>query len=297
MLDWLASIQLSDGSFQGGTIEATPAVPTVFNTGQILLGLTSGVREYGARYRSFMRRAADWLVTAQDPDGCWRKFQSPFTIAGEKTQYTHVAWALLEAARLEPTAPYADAALAHVRWALQHQRANGWFDKCCLDDPTAPLTHTLGYALRGVVEAYRFSEDEELLRRCRSMADGLLTALRPDGFLPGRLDADWRGTVAWSCLTGSVQIAHCWLMLYQLTADERYRNAGYAVNRYVRRTVRLTGPDDTRGGVKGSFPISGAYCRFEYLAWAAKFFIDSNLLERAVRRQTAGQARTETAST
>jgi hypothetical protein len=297
MLDWLVSIQLPDGGFQGGTIGATPILPTVFNTGQILLGLASGVREWGEQYRPPMRRAADWLVAAQDPDGCWRKFQSPFAIAGEKTQYTHVAWGLLEAARLESNTSYADAALAHVRWALQHQRANGWFDKCCLNDPKSPLTHTMGYAFRGVIEAYRFSDDEELLRRSRRMADGLLTAVHSDGFLPGRLDARWRGTVSWSCLTGSVQIAHCWLMLYQLTGDERYRDAAYAANRYVRRTVRVRGPVDTRGGVKGSFPVSGGYGRFEYLAWAAKFLIDSSLLERTVRGQATGPVQGEVPST
>jgi hypothetical protein len=283
MLDWLVSIQHPDGGFQAGTIGATPVVPSIFNTGQILLGLASGVREWGEQYRPAMRRAADWLVAAQDPDGCWRRFPSPFTMPGEKTQYTHVAWGLLEAARIEPGAPYANAALAHVHWALQHQRPNGWLDKCCLDDPESPLTHTLGYAFRGIVEAYRFSENVALLRSCRRMADGLLTAVRSDGFLPGRLDERWRGTVSWSCLTGSVQIAHCWLILYQITGDERYRDAAYAVNRYARRTVRISGVADTRGGVKGSFPISGGYGRFEYLAWAAKFFIDSNLLERAVR--------------
>jgi hypothetical protein len=283
MLDWLVSIQFADGGFQAGTIGAAPVVPTIFNTGQILLGLARGVREWGDQYRPPMRRAADWLVAAQDPDGCWRKFQSPFAMPGEHTYHTHVAWGLLEAARLEPGAPYADAALANVRWALGHQRSNGWLEKCCLDGPAAPLTHTVGYALRGILEAYRFSDDKELLRRSRRMADGLLGALRRDGFLPGRLDAGWRGTVGWSCLTGNVQIAYCWLLLYQLTADARYREAAYAVNGYVRRTVRVRGPADTRGGVKGSHPVSGGYGRFEYLSWAAKFFIDSNLFERSVR--------------
>jgi hypothetical protein len=286
MLDWLVSIQFPDGGFQAGTIDATPVVPTIFNTGQILLGLARGVREWGEQYRPSMRRAADWLVATQDPDGCWRSFQSPFAAAGEKTYYTHVAWGLLEAARLEPEAPYADAALANIRWALRHQRSNGWFDKCCLDDPMSPLTHTLGYAFRGVVEAYRFSKDRDLLRSCQRTADGLLAPLRRDGLLPGRLDARWRGTVGWSCLTGSVQIAHCWLMLYQFTGDVRYRDAAYAVNRHVRRTVRVSGPADTGGAVKGSHPVSGGYGRFEYLSWAAKFFIDSSRLERAVRARS-----------
>ena len=59
----------------------------------------------------------------------------------------------------------------------------------------------------------------------------------------------------------------------------RSRNAGLLANEYVRRTVDLEGPIDTRGGVKGSFPIDGDYGSYEYPNWAAKFMIDSLQLE------------------
>jgi hypothetical protein len=286
MLDWLVSIQFPDGGFQASTIGATPKVPTVFNTGQVLLGLASGTREWDARYRPHMRRAADWLVALQDPDGSWRKFQSPFTTTkGAKTYDTHIGWGLLEAARLEPEARYEAVALANIRWAMGEQRANGWFDRCCLNRRLAPLTHTLGYALRGILEGYAFTRDTTFLMSARRAADGMLGALGEDGFLPGRLDAEWHGRVRWSCLTGSAQIAHCWLLLYQFTGEQKYRDAAFSVNRYVRRTIRVDGNLDQRGAIKGSFPVSGGYGRFEYLAWAAKFFIDANLLELAVRAQ------------
>src|SRR5438105_387937 len=261
MLDWLVSIQLPGGGFQAGTISARPLVPTIFNTGQILLGLATGVREWGVgeQYLPSMRRAAQWLVDAQDADGCWRRFESPFAIPGAKTYYTHVAWGLLEAARVDPGTPYADAALANIRWTITQMQPNGWLNHCCLDNPAAPLTHTVGYALRGMVEAYRFTGNAALLTHCRRTADGVLTALRSDGFLPGRLDANWRGAVRWTCLTGSLQIAISWLLLYQVTGDERYRQAGCAVTKFVRRTVRIDGNPDMRGGIKGSFPVSGDY--------------------------------------
>jgi hypothetical protein len=285
MVDWLVSIQLPDGGFQAGTIGARPVVPTIFNTGQILLGLATAVRVWGDVYLRSMHGASDWLVTAQDSDGCWRRFASPFAMPGEKTYYTHVAWGLFEAARIAPATPYADAALANIRWTLGQMRPNGWLEQCCLDTPAAPLTHTIGYALRGLVEAYRFTQSEDWLTPCRRTADGALTALRSDGFLPGRLDANWRGTVSWTCLTGSLQIAICWLMLYQYTGDERYHQAARSVNRFVRRTLHVDGRLDTRGGIKGSFPVSGDYGKFEYLAWACKFFIDAHLLEREVDSQ------------
>ena len=285
MVDWLVSIQLPDGGFQAGTIRARPLVPTIFNTGQILLGLSSAVRVWGDEYLHSMHSAADWLVAAQDPDGCWRRFASPFATPGEKTYYTHVAWGLFEAARMAPARPYADAALANIRWTLGQMRPNGWLDQCCLDTPATPLTHTIGYALRGLVESYRFTQSADLLTPCLRTADGALTALRSDGFLPGRLDANWQGTVSWTCLTGSLQIAICWLMLYQYTGDERYRQAARSVNRFVRRTLHVDGRRDTRGAIKGSFPVSGDYGRFEYLAWACKFFVDANLLEQEVDSQ------------
>jgi len=146
-------------------------------------------------------------------------------------------------------------------------------------DVENPLTHTLGYALRGVLEAYRFSQDDTLLDGAVRTADGLLSALQPDGFLPGRFDPNWQATVPWVCLTGSVQIALCWFMLYEITGDEKYRTAARDVNRYARRTMNLNGSSATRGGIKGSFPVSGGYCPYEYINWACKFFIDANLVE------------------
>jgi hypothetical protein len=285
MADWLVSIQLPDGGFQAGTIGARPLVPTIFNTGQILLGLATAVRVWGQEYLRSMNSAAEWLVAAQDSDGCWRRFASPFAMPGEKAYYTHVAWGLFEAARVAPATHYADAALANIRWTIDQMRPNGWLEQCCLDTPAAPLTHTIGYALRGLVEAHRFTQSADLLDPCLRTADGVLTALRADGFLPGRLDTNWRGAVSWTCLTGSLQIAISWLMLYQQTGDKRYRHAACAVNRFARRTLHVDGSRDTRGGIKGSFPVSGDYGKFEYLAWACKFFIDANLLEQEVDSQ------------
>jgi hypothetical protein len=284
MLDWLVSIQLPGGGFQGGMIGQTPVVPVTFNTGQILIGLASGVTEFGDIYRPAMLAAADWLVTTQDADGGWRRHATPFAAAGEKAYETHVSWGIFEAARLEPDRPYGDAAVRNVRWALAKQADNGWVADCCLTDPAQPLTHTIGYVLRGVIEAYRFTKDEHFLHMALKTATGLLGAIREDGSLPGRLDERWNGVVDWVCLTGNVQIAHCWLLLYQITSDARFRDAAFAANQYVRRTINVDGPLGWRGGVKGSFPVSGEYGRFEYLNWACKFFIDSNLLEQSIRQ-------------
>jgi hypothetical protein len=286
MLDWLVGIQLPSGAFQGGKVDSRPITPVTFNTGQILLGLAAGERAFGT-YGAAVQRAADWLVTTQDSDGCWRQYPTPYAIPGEKTYETHVAWGLLEAARLFPNRGYGEAALRNFRWAMGKQRENGWFQDCCLSNPASPLTHTLAYALRGLVEGYRYSHDAAIISVARRTAEAFLPLLRGDGFLAGTWNEDWSPGQRWACLTGTAQIAHCWLLLHQETPDVRYREAAFRANAYVRRTVRLDGPEGIKGGVKGSFPVDGQYGAFQYLNWAAKFLIDSLVLEQHTRSGTA----------
>jgi len=278
MLNWLVSIQFENGAFAGGTIWQTPQVPVTFNTGQVLIGLAAGAREW-PEFRAPMVKAAEWLCETQSADGAWRGNPSPFTRHDDKAYESHVAWGLFEAARVTGETRYGAHGLANVRWALTLQNESGWFSRCCLDDPTRPLTHTIGYALRGVIEAYRYSKDPSFLAAAIRCADGVMSALPADGALPGRLDCSWHSTSRWSCLTGNAQIAHCWLLLDHLTGERRFRNDASRMLAFVRRTVRLDGRVGVRGGVKGSFPVNGGYCWWEYPNWAVKFLIDALLLE------------------
>jgi hypothetical protein len=282
MLDWLVTIQLPCGGFQGSTIGVSPVVPVTFDTGQVLQGLAAGVTAFGDAYFPAMRRAAEWLARTQDADGCWRN-PNPFVAAKNDHVYDmHAAWGLLEAARRDPGAAYEKTALRQIEWALTHQHANGWFALSCAGDPKKPLTHMLGYSLRGVLEGWRFSRDERYLVSAILAADGLISATHDNGRMPGQIDANWKGTVSWVCLTGSVQVAHCWLMLYQVTKNTKYRDAALRVNEFVRRTIRLEGSQNLIGGVKGSFPVTGNYGRFQFLNWACKFMIDANTLEEDI---------------
>lgn len=284
MLNWLAAIQFENGGIQGGKIDAAKNVPVTFNTGQVLLGFSAGVRVFD-EFHDAMHGAAMFLRDSLDDDGCWRKHPTPFAAAGEKAYETHVSWGLFEAERLAPGLGYADAGLRQLDWALTKQRPNGWVADCCLNMAKEPLTHTLGYFLRGVVEAHRFSGEHRYLEAARKTGDALLALQRPDGALAGRWDADWRPRVDWVCLTGVSQIAESWFYLHEATGERDYLEGALKANAFVRRTMHLDGPAETRGGVKGSFPVDGGYGEFEFLNWAAKFTIDANLKELEMRPQ------------
>src|SRR6185295_4758110 len=141
-------------------------------------------------------------------------------------------------------------------------------------------THTIAYALRGVLEAYRFNSDPGFLVAGRRTADSLMATLREDGAIPGRFLPGWLPAVDSFCLTGIAQVAHCWLLLHGFTGEARYRDAARLANRFVCRTVSLEAPPERRGGIKGSFPIDGDYAPFEFVSWGAKFTADSLMLEK-----------------
>ena len=287
MLDWFRSIQLDGGGFQGGRIDARPVVPVTFNTGQILIGLAAGARVFGD-YQEVMLGAARFLRDSLDTDGCWRSHPTPFAEPGEKAYETHVTWGLFEADRLASAEGFGEAGMRQVRWAIGKQHDNGWVSDCCLNKPDTPLTHTLGYFLKGLVEAHKWSGEESVLAAARRTADGLIGAQRADGSLPGRLGSDWSPAAEWSCLTGNVQVADSWFYLGHELGEKGYIKSAEAANAFVRRTIVLKGDDGVRGGVKGSFPVDGEYGEFEYLNWAAKFTIDSCISELKLAASPTG---------
>ena len=84
MARWEVEILCEDGGVQSGVYDpARSNPPTIFNTGQVLFGLARAYESTRDEYfLAALRRAADWLLRAQDDDGAWRRFASPFAKPG-----------------------------------------------------------------------------------------------------------------------------------------------------------------------------------------------------------------------
>ena len=273
---WECDIQLENGAVQGGVI-GQGRTPAVFNTGQVMLGWLSALEETGDPvFEASLRRAGDYLVEVMQPDGHWRKGNSEFA-RNETTLYNaRVAWALAETGARLKVGAYRDAAARNLRAVAAEQAVNGWFPNCCLTDPARPLLHTLAYTIRGLLEGGRVLEDESLLAAATRSSLALQATVRPNGFMPGRYKPDWSAAVAWSCLTGEAQMANNWMRLYAITGDRTWVEPVASVLQFLKRTQnRTTDLAGLRGGVKGSFPLTGDYGRFELLNWATKYFADA----------------------
>lgn len=290
MADWETAIQFPEGGVQAGTLDARERVPTIFNTGQVLFGWERAYRETGeARYADSLRRAADWLLACQQEDGAWCCFSSPFSNAGVNTYNTRTAYGLLRAGQLLADDTYIAAARRNVAWACSTALPNGWLPNNCLEDNERPLTHTIAYAVRGILEVSAALGDAAGLDLASRAARAVADAQRADGALPGRLNRDWLASVSWSCVTGNAQMAIIWLRLTELGAESALRaNAARAIDFCVRQVDIASTNPGVRGGVKGSFPLDGGYMGYRYPNWAAKFLADALMLRSSL--STGGRA-------
>ena len=281
MADWEIDVQMPIGAVMGGTVNR-PATPAVFNTGQVMLGWMRALEETGRdSYRRALERAANFLISTLDEDGAWRRGNSQYANSASTTYNSRVGWALAWTGKLLGNDQYVQAGARNLARTLSLQNANGWFVDNDLSDPSAPLTHTIAYAMEGLLGGFDVLGERRYLEGVILAADHISACIDERGWLPGRIDASWRGTVPWSCLTGSSQIAGVLFRLHKLTRNPSYRLAATKLLDFVKRTQNCVSQDPgLRGGIKGSYPFDGEYGRYELLNWATKFFIDALLLER-----------------
>lgn len=277
MIEWELSLQAPDGAFPGHFGEPG-SHPVIFNQGQIMHGLVAGYTQLGRRdCLNAALRAGHWLVAQQDDDGCFRRFEHN----GVPHVYnTRALWALAAVGIMAGERSFLDAARRNFDWALTQQRVHGWFATNAFTPDRDPFTHTIAYAIRGLIEGAVLLEDERYLKGAERAAEGVMAILRDDGRLAGTYGDNWMPSASYACVTGVAQMALCWLRLYQISGDLRNREAAERAIRYVKTTQRLEDADPVvRGAIPGSAPIWGAYSRLEFPNWAAKFFADALIMD------------------
>lgn len=284
MAEWEVDVQLPDGGVRAGTMAAEVVAPTVFNTGQVLFGLARAAQETAdERIRAALVRAADWLVAAQDEDGCWRRFHSPFTTTKTATYNTRSAFGLVRAFEVTQDPQHLAAADRNVGWALSQAKPNGWLPGNCLTDNAddSALTHTIAYSIRGILEVGVKVGKTSYVEHALNMARAVARIQNPDGSLPAYYSPQWARTTGWVCVTGNAQMAINWLRLAQETGENKLIEHAIAANRFNMSVQDLdTANQNIRGAIKGSHPLNGGYMTWRYPNWAAKFFMDALMLEK-----------------
>ncbi len=288
-VEFLLRCQAPDGWFPGGEVHEARNQPAVFNTAQVLNGLTQWYFRTGDdTVLSAARRAADWLLSVQDDDGAWRRF----VYHGVPTTYSaHASCWLADFGQCLADSRYLSAARRHLEWVLERQDPmTGWFDLCGFNAEEHAqrfaFTHTIGYTLWGTLHAAEVlglpAGVDAALRAATAVARRLEDSKR----LPAVLDSNWQPRAAYVCLTGNVQMALVWHRLFQLTGEDSFLHAALLATDGVKaaQLMRNRAPG-LRGGVPGSDPIWGEYLHLACPNWAAKFLVDALLARRVSTRR------------
>ena len=275
MAEFELQSQLPEGAFPGG---GTRNKPIVFNTGQVIFGLCRTFEEtHEEKYKKAADKAARWLVSVMDEDGCWRKHEY---LNHVHTYNTRTAWALLHAHKITKNDEFRKAARENIEWALTQQQENGWFRNNGFYTRQEPMVHTIAYTIRGILEAGIYLKKSGYVEAAGKAAASMAGVQRADGSLAGSFGNGWKSSVSWSCLTGNSQMAIIWLKLHAETKDQEVLSAAQAANAFMKRMQSITSSNaGIRGGIPGAYPIYGWYAPFAYPNWAAKFFVDALMLE------------------
>ena len=279
MIDWELSIQQADGAFPGHFGEPGSR-PVIFNTGQIMHGMVAGYTQLGRQdCLEAAVRAGHWLAEQQDGDGCYRKFEHNDT---PHVYNTRATWPQLATGLIANEPRLVESAKKHMDWALTQQTESGWFATNAFVPWRSPFTHTIAYAIRGLLEAGVLLDDARYLEAALKAGRGIAAQQREDGWLAGTFKDDWVADAHYCCLTGTAQMSLNWTRLAQETGAEDLREPARRALAYLKTTQRLDHPAaEVRGGIAGSEPIWGDYSRFEYPNWAAKFYADALMMDLA----------------
>ncbi len=280
--DWLMSLQFDDGALPSGVVvRGRKANPSVFNTGQIILGLVAAA-DYtnDQRYLLSAFRAALWLTNQLDRNtGIWKSHS--YTPNFSPAYYTRVCWPMLEVYSRKGNAEIKGAALCVLDTILDWQQANGAIRNWGFQANCPAFTHTIAYTIRGFLESGRLlgAEGKRFRQISIRIADILRRRLEYRGRLAGAYDLQFKGRYWYTCLTGNCQMSLVWMKIYRILSDARYFSAALKALNYVIRHqhIRSFNPN-VRGAIPGSNPPWGRYLTLRYPNWAAKFYLDAILL-------------------
>lgn len=282
MARWEVEMQMESGAVQAGvTSPPEKSVPAAFNTGMVLDGWSAAYRSTGdTPFLDAGRRAADFLLGDLSEDGYFST-HGPLVTPGRIKTYTCLcAWPLYRFGEDVDDDRYTKAAVRVAEAALKQQQANGWFANNCLGRPEAPLVHTIGYTLQGILEVGVLAGRKQFVEAVARGTDPLITRMSTNGFLFGRFYSDWEPAVFSSCLTGSAQVAVVCYRLYQETRQAHYRAAADRLVNHLKALQVLNTPDEAiNGALSGSFPLMGGYMPAGYPNWGTKYFLDALLLQ------------------
>ena len=283
---WLLSLQLPSGAFPGGHAaghnayylttsdyllhRSHPPAPSVFNSGQVLRGLVRHYQETGDRaaYRA-IKACVAYLLDSVADDGVWR--MDAYAGSSSPSYFTYITSALLSASHLISADQGADAKclLSLKRVLSRVSLDDNFIDGMGFGGKNRAYTHTIGYTIAGLLDSSQYlgSFGKECFKMAVGALDHIADSIK-NGILPGSYEEGWKEDKSYTCVTGNIQIALCFLNAYSIIRVDKYLHCACSLFNGVTRH------QSSSGCFPGSVPLTGDYMRFRSPNWAAKYYLD-----------------------
>lgn len=266
--DWLLSIQQADGAFT----DIDKYIPHVFDTGQVVIGLSRVVRDYPcSKYMNALVSATTWLCKQQELNGAF--INNSFG-GIPHSYYSRVGATMIEAGIVSEEKNFIEAGSLHLDWVAKQKQQNGYYAHCEFSPNEDALLHTIAYVLEGFVSAFRLTKEERWLQLAIEGVKILKQHSSPIGIPYSQYSPDWQPTNLEYCTTGVAQYAGLCFDVAELTNDVDYYNIGLNIMQHLQRWQTTFG-ENIKGAHSGSIPIWGYYGCMEFLNWNSKFFLDA----------------------
>lgn len=272
--DWLCEVQRPDGAYPALYV-GNPKT-SVFNTGQILFGLTRAFDATGdEKYHSATAKSLKWLAEQLDADGCWPS--GAYAAGFSPSYYSRVIWAMHVANRVGQNLAATEATRRALRFYEKRFLENGAVRDWGFRPNQPAFTHTIAYTLRGFLETATLTYDQALIEKVCLSANIIADSFEKNGRLAGSYDEGWQGDFSFACVTGNCQLSVFLARLFEATGEARYLKTAAAIFEQTKQLQCRIPIKGWYGGIPGSKPIWGKYMPFRYPNWAAKFYLDACL--------------------
>ncbi len=273
-LDWLCTLQLSSGAFPGLLVGNT--TPSVFNTGQILFGLASGIDAQGlhtATYRSALERAVTWLLEVLETDGSWQT--AAFVPGFVPSYYTRAIQGVLRANTILQSPEIATKMVRALDFYAQRFRPNFAVSDWGFQLGRPAFTHTIAYTLEGFLESGWHLHKPQIVERASQAMQVLQSDYAQRGRLAGRYDAAWQGDYSFECPTGLAQFSCIAGRLGEITGDPVLQRFSTDLLTRVLTFQKFSHNKNVHGALPGSVPCWKNYLPLRYPNWGVKFLLDA----------------------
>ena len=277
MAEWELNIMFPDGAVHGGNISQQPN-KAIFDTGQVIRGLIS-IYNYTkkSKYLDAATKSAQWICENESPDGGHWSMNNASCVNQNSTTYNiYAITPVVELGLIIKNPKFIEIGSRTANYTLTQQNNIGWFKQTDFSDAKDDsLLHTIAYTIDGLFDIGILLNNHKYTEQAKIAIDEILLQMDNKGFIPGRLNKNWKGTVEWACLTGLAQIGVTSIKLYEHTKNNSYLNSAQQIKEYLKTCQNNI--DENYGGIGamwGSWPINGDYGKYQALNWAAKYFSD-----------------------